>query len=93
MGIYIEDMNMPSEQILAVINPNGLVEILSLDNVLLDEFYAVSISPHGKWVSHNAGFGFTHHCSNCNFEVKEQWIGFYNFCPNCGADMREAEDE
>ena len=51
-------------------------------------------APHGKWVLYNKGFGFTHYCSNCNFAVKEQWIGFYNFCPNCGADMRiyNAED-
>ena len=50
--------------------------------------------PHGKWILHNMGFGFTHHCSNCDFAVKEQWIGFYNFCPSCGADMRiyNAED-
>ncbi len=93
MGIYIKDMDMPPEQVTAVINPNGLVEILSLDNVLLDEFYAISIPPHGKWILYNKGFGFTHYCSNCNFAVKEQWIGFYNFCPSCGADMREAEDK
>lgn len=47
----------------------------------------------GMWVLYNKGFGFTHYCSNCNFEVKEQWIDFYNFCPNCGADMRESEGE
>lgn len=48
---------------------------------------------HGMWVLYNKGFGFTHYCSNCNFEVKEQWIDFYNFCPNCGADMRGGKDD
>ena len=63
-------------------------ELKRQDNCPLIEF-----PPHGKWIFYNAGFGFTHHCSNCNFEVKEQWIGFYNFCPSCGADMREKESE
>lgn len=48
---------------------------------------------HGMWVLYNKGFGFTHYCSNCNFEVKEQWIDLYNFCPNCGADTRKEADE
>lgn len=50
MSVLIKGMEMPKEQITAVINPNGLVEILSLDNVLLDEFYAVELKPHGRLI-------------------------------------------
>lgn len=54
MGVYIRGMEMPKEQITAVINPDGLVEILSLDNVLLDEFYAVEVKPHGRLIDADA---------------------------------------
>ena len=54
MGVYIMGMEMPKEQITAVINPDGLVEILSLDNVLLDEFYAVEVKPHGRLIDADA---------------------------------------
>ena len=100
MGIYINGMEIPKpnknfervEKIL--ISSSGLVEWVDDNNTLLAEYEAVEFPPHSKWILHNMGFGFTHHCSNCKFEVKEQWIGFYNFCPNCGADMRiyNAED-
>lgn len=80
MGVYIKDMTL-----------DEFYECGDDCQTLIGIGQADEFPPHGKWVFHNAGFGFTHHCSNCNFEVKEQWIGFYNFCPNCGFDMREAE--
>ena len=46
-GIYIPGMEMPKRQILAVINPNGLVEVLD-GNTLIAEFEAVPVPPHGR---------------------------------------------
>lgn len=48
MSVYIEGMKMPTKQVLAVINPDGLVEILNSDNILIEEFQATQIAPHGR---------------------------------------------
>lgn len=53
MGVYIEGMEMPKKQILAVINPNGLVEVLD-GNTLIAEFEAVHVQPHGRLIDADA---------------------------------------
>ena len=57
-----------------------------------DSMDDVRIIRKGKWLFYNTGFGFSHKCSYCNFNVKERWIALYDFCPGCGADMRGEED-
>lgn len=53
-GIYIKDMEMPTRQVLAVINPDGLVEILNNDNILIEEFQAIQVPPHGRLIDADA---------------------------------------
>lgn len=48
MSIYIHGIDMPTKQLLAVINPDGLVEILNSDNILIEEFQATQVPPHGN---------------------------------------------
>lgn len=48
MSILIRDMEMPTKQVLAVINPDGLVEILNSDNILIEEFQAIPVPDHGR---------------------------------------------
>ena len=57
MSIYINGMEMPKNQVnvIAVINPSGLVEIIGIDeNVLLEEFFAVPVPPHGRLIDADA---------------------------------------
>lgn len=54
MGIYLPNMEMPKKQVCVVLNPNGLVEILNSDNILVEEFYAVPVPPHGKLIDADA---------------------------------------
>ena len=49
MSVLIKGMEMPKRQILAVINPNGLVEVLA-GNTLIAEFEAVPVPPHGRLI-------------------------------------------
>lgn len=53
MGVYI-NMEMPTEQVLAIINPDGLVEILNSDNVLIEEFQATQVPSHGRLIDADA---------------------------------------
>lgn len=53
MSILINGMEMPKRQILAVINPNGLVEVLA-GNTLIAEFEAVPVPPHGDLIDRDA---------------------------------------
>jgi hypothetical protein len=53
MSILIRGMEMPKRQILAVINPNGLVEVLD-GNTLIAEFEAVPVPPHGRLIDADA---------------------------------------
>lgn len=46
--LLIRGMEMPTNQVLAVINPDGLVEILNNDNTLIEEHEVVHIQPHGR---------------------------------------------
>lgn len=52
MGLYI-DIEMPIKQVYVILNPNGLVEILDANNVLLEEYQAVPIPAHGKLIDAN----------------------------------------
>lgn len=49
MSVLIKGIEMPKRQILAVINPNGLVEVLD-GNTLIAEFEAVPVPPHGRLI-------------------------------------------
>jgi hypothetical protein len=53
MSILIRGMEMPNRQILAVINPNGLVEVLD-GNTLIAEFEAISVPSHGRLIDADA---------------------------------------
>jgi hypothetical protein len=46
-GIYIPDMEMPEKQVYVILNPNGLVEVLDANNVLLKEYQSVPVLEHG----------------------------------------------
>lgn len=54
MSIYIHGIDMPTKQLLAVINPDGLVEILNSDNILIEEFQATQVPPHGRLIDADA---------------------------------------
>lgn len=49
MGIYI-NMEIPEKQVHVILNPNGLVEVLDANNVLLEEYQAVPVPPHGDLI-------------------------------------------
>ena len=94
MGIYIKDMEIPYNCDVCPIGDcphDAHFDSYKMMGGRPNDCPLIEAPPHGKWILYNKEFGFTHYCSNCNFAVKEQWIGFYNFCPSCGADMREAE--
>lgn len=52
--ILIKDMKLPEKQVHVILNPDGLVEVLDENNVLLDEYQAVSIPPHGRCIDADA---------------------------------------
>ena len=41
---------MPEKQVYVILNPNGLVEVLDANNVLLEEYQAVPVPPHGRCI-------------------------------------------
>ena len=43
-------MSLPKKGTVGIINSNGLVEIVDVDNTLLDEYQAVDVPPHGRLV-------------------------------------------
>ena len=47
MGVYIKGMEMPKKQICIILNPNGLVEVLDANNVLLEEYQSAPVPEHG----------------------------------------------
>lgn len=47
MSILIKGMEMPKKQIYVILNPNGLVEVLDANNVLLQEYQSVPVPEHG----------------------------------------------
>ena len=56
MGIYIPSMEMPTdkEQVLMILNKNGLVEVVNQDNILLEEHYAFPVPDHGRLIDADA---------------------------------------
>lgn len=48
--ILIKNMGMPEKQVYVILNPNGLVEVLDANNVLLEEYQAVPVPPHGRCI-------------------------------------------
>jgi hypothetical protein len=50
MSILIRGMEMPEKQVSVILNPNGLVEVLDANNVLLEEYQAVPVPPHGRLI-------------------------------------------
>ena len=68
-----------------------LAEAKKTFDTIIDLQPTVDAERHGHWERYNDGFGFSHKCSLCNFEIREQWITLYNYCPNCGAKMDEVE--
>jgi hypothetical protein len=53
MSVYI-NMEMPEKQVCIILNPNGLVEVLDANNVLLEEYQAVPIPTHGRLIDADA---------------------------------------
>lgn len=49
MGVYI-NMEIPEKQVHVILNPNGLVEVLDANNVLLEEYQAVPVPPHRRLI-------------------------------------------
>lgn len=50
-GIYISGLEMPDKQVYVILNPNGLVEVLDANNVLLEEYQAIPIPDHGDLIA------------------------------------------
>ena len=48
--ILIKHMKLPENQVHVILNPNGLVEVLDENNILLEEYQAISVPPHGRLI-------------------------------------------
>ena len=70
MSILIKGMEMPKKQVYVILNQNGLVEVLDANNVLLEEYQAVPVPPHGSLIDADAlckdGCG---NCYGCPYDV------------------------
>lgn len=54
MSVLIKNMEMPKKQVFVILNPNGLVEVLDANNVLLEEYQAIFVPPHGDLIDRDA---------------------------------------
>ena len=52
--ILIKHMKLPENQVHVILNPNGLVEVLDENNILLEEYQAVSVPKHGRLIDADA---------------------------------------
>lgn len=81
MSVYISNMSLPKKGTVGIINSNGLVEIVDVDNTLLDEYQAVDVPSHGRLFDTSDTKEETEHinvtCSDCKY-VRE-YNGRY-FC-------------
>ncbi len=89
MSILIKGMEMPEKQVYVVLNSNGLVEVLDANNVLLEEYQAVPIPPHGRWIELENG---DCKCSLCGC-YHHTWEAHGYYCQHCGARMDDTKNE
>ena len=69
MSVYIKGMEVPEKQVYVILNPNGLVEVLAANNVLLEEYQALSVPPHGGLIDLKAPFKAQYYD-----EMTEEWL-------------------
>lgn len=56
MSLIIKGMEMPKKQICIILNPNGLVEVLDANNILLEEYQAIPVQPHGDLINRKTAY-------------------------------------